>query len=49
MADSLLVPGGDYPVLEALIRIRLEQEEFDKIDEMLRALSGSLQGPRTMG
>ncbi len=30
------VPGGDYPVLEALIRIRLEREDFDKIDEMLR-------------
>ena len=30
------VPGGDYPVLEALIRIRLEREEFDHIDEMLR-------------
>ena len=31
-----VVPGGDYLVLEALIRIRLEQEEFEKIDEMLR-------------
>lgn len=31
-----LVPGGDYPVLEALIRIRLKREEFDQIDEMLR-------------
>ena len=30
------VPGGEYPVLEALIRIRLEREEFDRIDEMLR-------------
>ena len=30
------VPGGDYPILEALIRIRLVREEFDKIDEMLR-------------
>jgi len=32
-----LVPGGDYPILEALIRIRLEREEFGRIDEMLRA------------
>ena len=32
-----MVPGGDYLTLEALIRIRLEREEFDQIDEMLRA------------
>ena len=32
-----MVPGGDYPILEALIRIRLEQKDFDQIDEMLLA------------
>ena len=32
-----MVPGGDYLTLEALIRIRLEREEFDQIDEMMRA------------
>ena len=31
-----MVPGGEYPILEALIRIRLEREEFDRIDGMLR-------------
>ena len=31
------VPGGVYPVLEALIRIRLAREDFDAIDEMLHA------------
>ena len=30
------VPGGKYPVIEALIRIRLERKEFEKIDDMLR-------------
>ena len=40
-----MVPGGDYPVLEALIRIRLEQEEFDQIDEMLRAYLDRCKDP----
>ena len=30
-----IVPGGDYPVLEGLIRIRLAREEYDEIDRML--------------
>lgn len=37
---SSMVPGGDYTVLEALIRIGLEREDFDKIDEMLRVYLG---------
>ena len=32
-----MVPGGDYPIVEVLLRIRLEQAEFNQIDEMLRA------------
>jgi nucleoside phosphorylase len=31
-----IVSGGDYPVLEALIRIRLAREDFDQLDRMLR-------------
>ena len=40
-----MVPGGDYPVLEALIRIRLDREEFDQIDEMLRIYLESCKDP----
>ena len=36
MGAFSVVPGGDYPVLEALIRIRLAREEFDQLDRMLR-------------
>ena len=36
MGAFSVVPGGDYPVLEALIRIRLAREEFDQLDRTLR-------------
>lgn len=31
------VSGGDFPVLEALMRIRFERGEYDQIEEMLNA------------
>ena len=40
-----MVPGGDYPVLEALIRIRLEREDYDQIDEMLRVYLDRCKDP----
>ncbi len=40
-----MVPGGDYPVLEALIRIRLGREEHDRIDEMLRVYLDRCKDP----
>ena len=36
MGSFSIVPGGDCPVLEALIRIRLARGEFDQLDGMLR-------------
>ena len=40
-----MVPGGDYPILEALICIRLEREGFDQIDEMLRVYLDRCKDP----
>ena len=40
-----MVPGGDYLVLEALIRIRLGREEYDQIDEMLRVYLDRCKDP----
>lgn len=40
-----MVPGGEYPILEALIRIRLERKEFDEIDEMLRVYLDRCKDP----
>ena len=41
-----VVPGEDYPVLEALIRIRLGREEHDRIDEMLRVYLDHCKDPK---
>ena len=41
-----VVPGGDYPILEALIRIRLGREEHDQIDEMLHVYLDRCKDPK---
>ena len=40
-----IVPGGDYPVLEALIRVRLKRKEYDRIDELLRVYLDRCKDP----
>ena len=40
-----VVPGGNYPVLEALIRIRLRREEHDLLDEMLHVYLDCCKDP----
>ena len=35
-SHSLVVPGGAFPVLEALVRVRLSRNENDQLDQMLR-------------
>jgi len=32
-----IVPGGEYPILEALVRVRLARGESDRLDEVLRS------------
>ena len=39
-------PGGDYPVLEALIRMRLAREEHDRVDETLSSYLDSCKDPQ---
>ena len=41
-----IVPGGDYPVLEALIRVRLVREEHSEIDEILRVYISRCKDPK---
>ena len=40
-----IVPGGDYPVLEALIRVFLRRKEHDRIDELLRVYLDRCKDP----
>jgi len=44
--EITFLPGGDYPVLEALIRARLARDESDQIIEMLTSYLGRCQGTR---